>query len=106
MGACGPVVDSPLGGRMDDFVYRPSVFQWNADDLPWCHGRVHRTDLYRGQAAAAVRRTGRDTRMNPAEFDRVADEYQQLHAANIALTGEAPEYFHEYKVRVLQQIAE
>lgn len=36
--------------------------------------------------------------MNEAEFDKFADEYRQLHAANVALSGETPEYFSEYKV--------
>lgn len=40
--------------------------------------------------------------MNHAEFDQFADEYDRQHRANIALTGEAPEYFAEYKVRLLQ----
>ncbi|ROZ76642.1 class I SAM-dependent methyltransferase [Ramlibacter sp. WS9] len=33
-----------------------------------------------------------------AEFDLLADEYHELHRANIAITGEGPEYFSEYKV--------
>jgi ubiquinone/menaquinone biosynthesis C-methylase UbiE len=37
--------------------------------------------------------------MNPAEFDKFAEEYRTLHAANIAASGELPEYFAEYKVR-------
>lgn len=36
--------------------------------------------------------------MKEAEFDRFADEYRELHARNILLSGEAPEYFAEYKV--------
>ena len=36
--------------------------------------------------------------MDEAEFDRFADEYYQQHAASIRLSGEAPEYFHQYKV--------
>jgi hypothetical protein len=36
--------------------------------------------------------------MDAAEFDRFADEYRQLHANNIRLSGESPEYFAEYKV--------
>lgn len=36
--------------------------------------------------------------MNEAEFDRFADEYRALHAANIRLSGETPEYFAEYKI--------
>ena len=31
--------------------------------------------------------------MEVAEFDRFADEYHSMHAANIAITGEQPEFF-------------
>lgn len=37
--------------------------------------------------------------MDQVEFDKYADHYRDMHARNIAATGEAPEYFHEYKVR-------
>lgn len=40
--------------------------------------------------------------MNTSEFDQFADEYEQLHAKNIAITGEKPEYFHEYKLKRLE----
>ncbi len=43
--------------------------------------------------------------MDIAEFDRFADEYRSLHLANVAITGEAPEYFAEYKVKALHAIA-
>jgi SAM-dependent methyltransferase len=36
--------------------------------------------------------------MDEAEFDKFAAEYRELHAANIALSGERPEYFAEYKI--------
>ena len=36
--------------------------------------------------------------MDEAEFDKFALEYRALHAANIKLSGEQPEYFAEYKV--------
>lgn len=36
--------------------------------------------------------------MREAEFDKFADEYRSLHAANIRLSGESPEYFAEYKI--------
>ena len=39
--------------------------------------------------------------MDQAEFDKFADEYRELHAENIAMSGEGPEYFAEYKVRDL-----
>lgn len=42
--------------------------------------------------------------MERAEFDKFADEYRSLHAANISLSGETPEYFAEYKVKDLTQL--
>jgi ubiquinone/menaquinone biosynthesis C-methylase UbiE len=36
--------------------------------------------------------------MEEAEFDKVAAQYRSMHAANIKITGEDPEYFAEYKV--------
>ena len=42
--------------------------------------------------------------MQQAEFDRFADEYRGLHAANIRASGETPEYFAEYKVLDLSRI--
>ena len=36
--------------------------------------------------------------MDEVEFDKFADEYRAMHAANIRLSGETPEYFAEYKV--------
>jgi ubiquinone/menaquinone biosynthesis C-methylase UbiE len=39
--------------------------------------------------------------MEKAEFDRFAEEYASIHAANIAITGESPDYFAEYKIRDL-----
>ena len=36
--------------------------------------------------------------MDEVEFDKFADEYRALHAANIKLSGESPEYFAEYKI--------
>ena len=37
--------------------------------------------------------------MKDAEFDRFAARYRDLHAVNIAVSGEAPEYFSDYKMR-------
>lgn len=37
--------------------------------------------------------------MSEAEFDKFADEYYALHAAGLAVSGEGPEYFSEYKIR-------
>jgi ubiquinone/menaquinone biosynthesis C-methylase UbiE len=36
--------------------------------------------------------------MQEAEFDKFAAEYRAMHAANITLSGEQPEYFTEYKI--------
>jgi SAM-dependent methyltransferase len=43
---------------------------------------------------------GSTTRANrlKAEFDLLADEYRTVHTANVAITGESPEYFSEYKI--------
>jgi len=37
--------------------------------------------------------------MSDAEFDRYAADYRELHARNIELSGEEPEYFADYKMR-------
>jgi len=37
--------------------------------------------------------------MNEAEFDKFADEYRQFHRKNIRISGEEPEFFHEYKIK-------
>ena len=39
--------------------------------------------------------------MDKAEFDKFAEEYRATHAAHITASGEAPEYFAEYKIRDL-----
>jgi SAM-dependent methyltransferase len=39
-----------------------------------------------------------------AEFDLLADEYHQQHQANVAITGERPEYFAEYKIADLAML--
>lgn len=39
--------------------------------------------------------------MCEAEFDKFADEYRATHARNIALSGEPPEFFAEYKAQDL-----
>jgi SAM-dependent methyltransferase len=41
-----------------------------------------------------------------AEFDLLADEYHEQHAANIAITGEGPEYFAEYKIADLRTLVQ
>lgn len=42
--------------------------------------------------------------MHTAEFDSFAEDYDRLHQLNIAVTGEKPQFFHEYKVRVLREL--
>ena len=42
--------------------------------------------------------------MNRAEFDRFADEYRALHQRSIAVSGESPEYFAEYKIVDLKRV--
>lgn len=42
--------------------------------------------------------------MEISEFDRFAEEYSELHKRNIAITGEGPEFFAEYKIRTLREI--
>jgi len=37
--------------------------------------------------------------MDEADFDVFADEYHSLHASNIAITGEKPDFFAEYKIK-------
>ncbi|MGY3449102.1 class I SAM-dependent methyltransferase [Bradyrhizobium sp. USDA 4353] len=44
--------------------------------------------------------------MDKAEFDRFADAYEDQHRANVAVTGEGPEYFAEYKIRLLRRIVD
>lgn len=39
--------------------------------------------------------------MDEAEFDKFADEYHAMHSASIAASGEAPQYFAEYKIKDL-----
>jgi ubiquinone/menaquinone biosynthesis C-methylase UbiE len=43
--------------------------------------------------------------MNEAEFDRFADRYEVQHRANIAITGETPEFFAAYKLAELARLA-
>jgi ubiquinone/menaquinone biosynthesis C-methylase UbiE len=44
--------------------------------------------------------------VDSAEFDRFAHEYDQLLRQSVGVTGEGPEFFHEYKIRVLSLIAQ
>jgi len=42
--------------------------------------------------------------MEIAEFDQFSDEYYAMHKQNISITGEAPEYFAEYKIKLLGKL--
>jgi len=42
--------------------------------------------------------------MNEAEFDKFADEYYAALSAGIAVSGESPEYFSEYKIADIARI--
>lgn len=42
--------------------------------------------------------------MDRAEFDQFADEYAAQHRQNIAVTGEDPAFFAEYKIAVLRSV--
>ena len=39
-----------------------------------------------------------------AEFDQYADSYEELHADSLKASGEGPQYFAEYKQRVLERL--
>jgi SAM-dependent methyltransferase len=39
-----------------------------------------------------------ETQIARAEFDQLADDYHRQHEENVAITGESPEYFSEYKI--------
>ena len=44
--------------------------------------------------------------MNETGFDKFAGEYGILHAQNVNMTGESPDYFVEYKIRdIFNQIS-
>jgi ubiquinone/menaquinone biosynthesis C-methylase UbiE len=38
-------------------------------------------------------------KLDKREFDRFANEYYSLHAQNISVSGESPDFFAEYKIR-------
>lgn len=42
--------------------------------------------------------------MEEQEFDKFADEYREIHKANIRITGEEPEFFSAYKVNDIQTV--
>lgn len=44
--------------------------------------------------------------MDSAEFDRFANNYDQLLRQTVAVTGEGPEFFHEYKIRELARMTQ
>jgi Methylase involved in ubiquinone/menaquinone biosynthesis len=43
--------------------------------------------------------------VDSAEFDRFANEYDELLRQTVAVTGEGPEFFHEYKIQALARLA-
>ena len=43
--------------------------------------------------------------MEKSEFDKFADEYQNLHQNNIRISGESPDFFAEYKIVDVAQLA-
>ncbi len=42
--------------------------------------------------------------MQPAEFDKFADSYLHLHAANVGISGEDPDFFARYKIVELRRL--
>ena len=42
--------------------------------------------------------------MDIGEFDKFADEYRAMHATNIAISGESPDFFADYKIRDVARI--
>ena len=44
--------------------------------------------------------------MDRTKFDRFADDYNEVHSRNIAVSGEKPEFFHEYKIKILRRIVQ
>jgi ubiquinone/menaquinone biosynthesis C-methylase UbiE len=43
--------------------------------------------------------------MNEAEFDKYALAYEEQHRRNIAITGEDPAYFAEYKIKLFSELS-
>lgn len=43
--------------------------------------------------------------MDRSEFDKFAEEYHNLHQANIKASGESPEFFSEYKIKDTAELA-
>jgi len=41
--------------------------------------------------------------VDQSEFDKFADEYWSLHRINVAISGELPDYFGDYKIRDLSR---
>lgn len=42
--------------------------------------------------------------MDQAEFDRFAEDYLQTHQRNVAISGEAPDYFARYKIDEVRRL--
>jgi SAM-dependent methyltransferase len=65
--------------------------------------------LQQGGRSATVKQTGmhggdQSVDFMQAEFDKHADDYYEQHKSNIAITGELPEYFAEYKIAGLAEL--
>ena len=43
-------------------------------------------------------------KLDKTEFDKFADEYTNIHKDNIRVSGEAPSFFSEYKIKDLHSI--
>ena len=70
--------------------------------------RVRLTEMISGESITKVCDAidGLTDEQFKAEFDRFADAYYDQHRENVAVTGEGPEYFAEYKIRQLRAIVE
>jgi SAM-dependent methyltransferase len=63
-----------------------------------CHRRYARSDILQKRLQGYS--------VDSAEFDRFADEYDQMLRQSVSVTGESPEFFHEYKIRVLSLLVQ
>ena len=114
--------DGPRGSRLGERHGRHRSPRKFAALYTWYLGRILRPLIPRGKEPSAICGSGSSPQprskreqvcrhpaippemflrgsMNRAAFDRFADEYHALHAQNIGVTGETPDYFAEYKIR-------
>ena len=92
---CHPGFDDPASryGHWD--------YAWAAETAALSSPRIKEMLDARGVRLIGYRElddTSRKSLMDEAEFDKFAAEYRTMHAANIKISGEDPEYFAEYKV--------